>query len=89
MSRLRTQRVLCIEDQKMALSMQELPEADVHSCKYIDAGFETAFDYVVLGCLSHGHTFQRHLRPSIAEAIGIRLISHRVAFAWKVTRLYG
>ena len=48
MSRLRTQRVLHIEDQKMALLMQELPEADVHSCRYIDAGFETAFDCVVL-----------------------------------------
>ena len=88
MSRLRAQGVLCIEDQKKALSMQELPEADVHSCRYIDAGFETSFDYVVLGCLSHGHTFQRHLGPSIAEAIDIRLISHRVAFTWKATRLY-
>ena len=31
--------------------------------------FETAFDDVVLGCLSHGHTFQRHLSPSVAEPI--------------------
>ena len=60
----------------------------LRSFRGIDAGFETSFDYVVLGCLSHGHTFQRHLGPSIAEAIGIRLISHHVAFTRKATRLY-
>ena len=42
--------------------VQELPEADVHSCRYVDASFasyEPAFNHVVLGCLSHGHTFEQ------------------------------
>ena len=67
------------------VSMQELPEADIRSCRYVDACFEPAFDHVVLGCLSHGHTFERYLRSSIAEAIGIGIgfIWYRVASAWK------
>ena len=66
MPRLLAQGMLCIEDQKMDLSMQELPEADVRSCRYVDACFEPAFDHVVLGCLSRGHTFERYFIPSDA-----------------------
>ena len=57
MPRLLVQGMLCIEDQIMDLPKQELPEADVRLCRYVDACFEPAYDHVILGCLSHNHTF--------------------------------
>ena len=59
--------------------MRPVPPADLGDCRHGDARLQAVADGMVLGRLSDGDAFQRHVGPSVVAAARARLLQERLA----------